>query len=71
MKLKKHSLFYKKRVRLNIDRLEEAIERTRAGLLEQLEQAGYNFNDLQVVRSSQTLDRLLNLYYLCKKRPGQ
>lgn len=50
---------------LNIQQLEEVIELIRAEMFSQLQQAGYNFKEERVVRISQILDRLLNLYHHC------
>jgi hypothetical protein len=48
---------------LNIRRLEEVIELIRTEMFSQLQQAEYNFKEERVIRISQKLDRLLNMYY--------
>lgn len=68
MLLKKNSQLYGKNVKLNVKRLEKAIELSRFELLKQLERTGYNFSAVHVVLGSRKLDRLLNLYH--RSKPG-
>ena len=47
-------------------RLIRAIECTRAEMLARLRRTGYRFDDAEVIKVSQKLDRLINLYYRCQ-----
>lgn len=51
--------------------LNKAIEIARAEMMRQLHETGYNFTDPLVIKSSQELDRLINLYhhFINKEKP--
>ncbi len=53
------------------DRVIHAIESTRLEMTECLRRAGYCFYDVDVIKLSRKLDRLLNLYYRMQNRRGK